>query len=201
MPITATKQSQFEQIPEGAYPARIYRILHIGTIPNEAFGGKNNKAYISFEFPTELREFDKAKGEQPMVLSQEYTLSFGDKSNLKKVIDACDPKALKIGTDGVVEEYDIESLLGKCCLVTVTHKTTAKGTYANIGACTVLPKGMDCPSQMNPSTLLNYDSFNEALFNSLPEFIKKKIESSDEYKMMKGEVPSIDDLDIDAIPF
>ncbi len=186
MAIKATKQSTFEIIPEGSYVARIYRILHIGTIPNEMYGGKTNKAYISFELPTETRVFDKERGEQPMVISNEYTLSFGEKSNLKKVIDACDPKALKVGTDGFVEEYDIENLLGKTCLVSVIHKTSAKGTYANVGSVTMVPKGMTCPPQVNESKILNYDSFDEAYFASLPEFLKKKIEASDEYKIMNG---------------
>lgn len=201
MPITATKQTQYEQIPEGAYPARIYRILHIGTVPNEMYGGTVNKAYITFEFPTETRVFDKDKGEQPMTLSNEYTLSFGDKSNLKKVIDACDPKALKVGTDGIVEEFDVESLVGKACLVTVIHKTTAKGTYANISACTVLPKGMDCPPQVNASKVLNYDNFDVEYFNTLPEFLKKKIQASAEYKVMNGEEVNLDDINVDDIPF
>lgn len=196
MPINAVKQQPFEQLAEGVYPARIYKIIHIGTA-NNSFGTRSNTAMISFEFPTELKIFDKAKGEQPMSLSQEYTLTFSEKANLRKLIDAVYPKALK--SEEELEAFDIEALMGQACLVTVVHKTTAKGTYANIGGTTALPKGMTCPDQVNPSQLLNYDNFDEAFFNAQPKFIQAKIESSDEYKAMKGEENQ--DFNLDEIPF
>jgi hypothetical protein len=206
MAILATrKESSFEPLPEGAYPARIYRIIHIGTTFNPMFGNMQNKVNIGFEFPTELKVFDSAKGEQPYVLSQDYTLSFGEKSNLKRVIDATDPKALKPGEDGLIENYDVSKLLGKTCLVTVVHKPSTKDknvVYANIGAVTVLPKGMTCPEAINEPQSLDYDNFNFDLFNSLPEFMKNKIKESDEYKAMtedKNKPPFDENADLGDI--
>lgn len=199
MAITATnKKTQYDILEEGAYPARIYQIIHIGTVPG--FQGKlQNKARITFEFPTEMKVFDEKKGEQPMVLSQDYTLSFNEKAGLRKVIDACDPKALKaVGEDGLVEVYDIEKLLGKSCLVTIIHKASKDGqnTYANIGGCTVLPKGMVCPAQINPSKSLSYDAWDQSFFETLPKFLQDAMKSSDEYRFMtidKDEVPFVGD--------
>lgn len=176
----------FEPLAEGAYPARIYQIVHVGTYPDYT-GALKNKVRLTFEFPTELKVFKEENGEQPQVLSQEYTVSFHEKSQLRKVIDACDPKALKsIDGDGFVEEYDIESLLGKSCLVTVIHKEAKTGdaVYANIGNCTVMPKGMECPSQINESRVLNYDAFNKEVFLAQPQFVQDKIKSSLEYKAL-----------------
>lgn len=36
------------------------------------------------ELPTELRVFSEKKGEQPLVIDKEYTLSMAEKSNLRK---------------------------------------------------------------------------------------------------------------------
>lgn len=174
--------ADFTPMDEGSYVARIYQILHIGTVAGYQ-GALQNKVRISFEFPTELKVFKEENGEQPLSLSQDYTLSFHEKATLTKVINACDPKALKVGDDGFMDEYDIEKLLGKSCLVTVIHKAGKEGkVFANIGNCTVLPKGMVCPPAMNPPKVLNYDNFDKEYFMSLPTFIQDKIRSSQEYR-------------------
>ncbi len=199
MPIYAKKSEgkTFDPIPEGAYPARIYQVIHLGTVVG--FQGQlQNKVRITWEFPTELKVFKEENGEQPMVLSNDYTLSFHEKSQLRKVIDACDPKALKtVGDDGLVESYDVENLLGKACLVTVIHKEAKAGdaVYANIGVCTVIPKGMICPPQINPSKSLSYDNWDQTYFETLPKFIQDKMKSSQEYGWM-----TIDKTD-DKAPF
>lgn len=185
----------FEPLAEGAYPARIYQIIHIGTIPGFQ-GALQNKVRITWEFPTEVKVFKEESGEQPQVLSNDYTLSFHEKSQLRKVIDACDPKALKtLGEDGLVEEYDIENLLGKSCLVTVVHaqSKTSEAVYANISNCTVMPKGMICPDQVNTSKSLSYDNFDNDYFISLPTFIQDKMRSSLEFKAMNE--------DLEGVPF
>lgn len=215
MPILATKSkgSNFEPIAEGSYPARIYQIIHLGTIPGFQ-GSMQNKVRISFEFPTELKVFKEENGEQPQVLSKEYTLSTHEKSGLRKLITACDPTAFKkISEDDFQEEYDIEKLLGKCCLVSVIHKDAKAGdaVYANIDVETVMPKGMVCDPQINESKSLSYDNFDESLFNSLPSFIQEKMKQSYEYKKMTedpNEVPFPDsynngdeDIKLEDIPF
>ena len=189
MPIYATnkKSEGFDPIEAGSYPARIYSMIQIGTV--EGFQGQlQNKVRISFELPTEMMVFDPAKGEQPRSISQDYTLSFHEKAKLRKVIQACDPKALELDEDGFMEEFDIEQILGKELLVTIAQKPKKDGTgnYAFIDNCTRLPKGMVCPPAINPTLVLSYGNWNEEVFQKLPEFIRTKMESSLEYKEIKG---------------
>lgn len=202
MPIIASKVQKVEIMEEGSYPARIYRIIHIGTIPS--FEGKlQDKVRITFEFPTEMRVFSEEKGEQPQVLSKEYTLSTHEKSALRKLIVACDPKALKPDDDGFVADYDIENLLGKPCLVSVEHTAKGENTYANIRVETPLPKGMACPPQVNESVSVSYDRFDQNAFDQLPLFIKEKMAQSLEYrKLMEkpGDVPFESDEEIRETP-
>jgi len=204
MAILAMKSSKADLIPEGAYPARIYQIIHVGTVPG--FEGQlQNKTRITFEFPTEKKVFDENKGEQPRVLSQAYTLSFGEKANLRKVINACDPKGLKTDVVGFVS-YDIENLIGKECLITVgqREKKNGEGKYNFVEAVTILPKGMECPAQINPSKILNYTKFDWELFKALPEFVRKEIEGSEEFKKLEKpkefEYPK-EDIKPSEIPF
>lgn len=190
MTILATnKKVEFEVMEAGSYSARVYQLIQLGHIPGFQ-GAIQNKVRIGFELPTELKVFNEEKGEQPRVISQEYTLSFHEKSKLRKVIEACDPNALKIGEDGFLEEFDIEKLVGKECLITVAHKpkNDGSGVFAYIDGVTRLPKGMLCPKAINEPIVLSYDNWNEAVFAKQPDFIKDKIKSSQEYqRMINGE--------------
>lgn len=190
------KGADIEILEAGSYPARIYQLIHIGTVPGYQ-GMLQNKVRIGFELPTEMKVFDEKKGEQPRAISQEYTLSFSEKSNLRKLILACDPKAIEVAEDGFVEEFDVENLLGKELLITILQKAKkdGSGNYAYIDSVTRLPKGMMCPEQINPSQLLSFDKWNDELFAKLPDFLRKAIESSEEYKVMNGEAPT------DGVPF
>jgi hypothetical protein len=47
------------------------------------FDTRQRKIRLSWELPTELRVFKEEKGEQPIAIHKEYTLSFGEKSNLR----------------------------------------------------------------------------------------------------------------------
>ena len=180
--IPATKTTKEVDIfPTGSYPARIYQIIHIGTVLG--YEGKlQNKVLITFEFPTELKVFDEKKGEQPRVLSIEATLSTHEKSGLTKIIKACDTK-------GIIEDqdYNVENLIGKACLVTVAHKKKKDGTgmYPILETFAPLPKGMVCPPQINPSKVLSFDNFDWNLFSTLPQFIQDAIKSSTEFFALK----------------
>lgn len=203
--LAKNNKQEYSILDEGSFPARIYQIIDLGTIPGFQ-GAMQHKVRITFEFPTETKIFKEENGEQPQVLSQDYTLSFHEKSGLRKLITACDPKAIKTGDDGFVEEYDIERLLGKSCLVSVKHKEGKENAvYANIDVATGMPKGMVCPPQVNESRVLSYDNFDTAYFETLPAFIKDKMKSSFEYKKMTedpNEVPFPDDeINIANIPF
>lgn len=200
MPIIATnkKGEGFDPIEAGSYPARIYQMIQIGTVAGYQ-GALQNKVRIGFELPTEMMVFDPAKGEQPRVISQDYTLSFHEKAKLRKVIEAADPEALKVDEDGFQEEFDVETLIGKPVLITIAHKPKkeGKGSYAFIDNCTRLPKGMTCPPAINPVQVLSFDKWDEELFKKLPEFIKENIKSSHEYKEMMGlSTEQIDDTEI-----
>jgi hypothetical protein len=55
---------------------------------------------------------------------------------------------------------------------------------------------MTCPPQINPSTVLSFDTWDKGLFESLPEFLQDKIKSSEEYRAMnraENETEAMDD--------
>jgi hypothetical protein len=201
--IKATKQeSTFELVPIGNHLARVYRVIHIGTAP-EAYMGEEqmmNKILIGFELCNEKKVFKEEKGEEPLVIGREFTLSMGKKSNLKKFVENMLGVALQ---DEEAYSFDIASLIGEACLLNVIHKVSGKGnTYALIQGASPVPKGMIVPAQHNPAQKLDYEKFDEELYKSLPEYIRTKIGKTEEFKKMRGFVDkSIEEIDSEDVPF
>lgn len=186
MSITATNEGvgNFQPLDAGTYPARCISMVHVGTVVEQIMGMEKtlNKVWISWEIPTELKEFKQGEGEKPYVISREFTLSMHEKATLRKFLESWRGKHF---TDDEAKSFDITKLLGIACMISVTHKTSASGkTFAEISNVSPVMKGFTVPNQFNPSIELNYDNFVNELFQRLPEFIRKKIESSVEYKKM-----------------
>lgn len=187
MSINATNESKpREIIPAGNYVARCYSMIHIGTVEEDYMGEIKhlNKVRVTWELPLETRVFDEAKGEQPMVISKEYTLSMHEKSNLRKDLENWRGKTF---TEEQAAHFDITKLLGIPCMLSIIHKTskTSQSTYAIISGIAAMPKGVECPLQHNETFEFNYeDKFDENVLNAMPDFIKDKIKSSAEYRKM-----------------
>lgn len=186
MAINAKASANYERelIPAGNYVARCYKMIEIGTVPTEFQGEKKmtHKVRIGWELPTELKIFSQEKGEQPCVIEKEYTLSLGDKSNLRKDLKSWRGKDF---TTEEAEKFDITKLLGIPCMLNVIHVSGKKDPskqYQAIGSISPLPKGLICDPQINPSFEFSFDGFSQEKFNLLPEYIRKQIEESDEYK-------------------
>lgn len=200
MSIKITKPQPQEQLEPGTYIARCYSMIHIGTTSFEWQGQtkKSNKVRISFELPTETKVFKEGESAKPWSVSSEYTLSLHEKSKFRPILESWRGKKF---TDEEMDNFDVTNLVGVPAMISVIHND--KG-YAEIATISKLPKGTECPPQVNESQVLDYDTFNEELFNKLPDFLKKKIESSDEYRNMKGLVtPHVQEtpLDSEEIPF
>ena len=192
--ITAKRGATREPVPAGTYPARLYKIIHYGTIPDTYMGQQKltNKIRFDWELPTEMRVFDPDKGEQPLSISKEYTLSMNENANLCKDIESWEGK--KFTLDEEAEAYDLTELIGRDCMINVAHKVAAGSgnTYAYIASISPMPKGMECPLPINPPFIWDYDAnFDDSILEGMHDFFKDKIKSSAEYqaKMEPIDVP------------
>lgn len=178
--LAENKGKQRELIPQGNYIARCYQMIEIGTVTEEFEGQTKTlkKVLIGWELPTELRVFDEAKGEQPMVKSNEYTLSMHEKAKLRGVLESWRGKAF---SEDEAKGFDITKLIGATCMLNIIHKVTPNGTYANISSVTPIPKGLTCPDAINEPFILSYDVFDYAKFMGLPGWIKDKMDKTPEF--------------------
>lgn len=190
MSIIATNNGvsgNFEPIPTGNYPARCYSMIHIGTIEDTILGQTKilNKVRITWELPTELKVFKEENGEQPMVISKEFTLSLHEKSTLRNFLKNWRGKDF---TEEEAKAFDVTKLIGVPCMLNITHKKSKDGqrVYAEIGSISAMPKGFVCPNQINDSFIFTYDDFDNETFMNLPEFLRLKMVTSVEFKKIQG---------------
>ena len=64
----------------------------------------------------------------------------------------------------------------------VVHAEKNGNVYANIASAAQLPKGMVAPAMFNKGTVIDVDSTPFEEIEALPDFIKDKMKSSEEYK-------------------
>ena len=176
--ITITENAvKKEIVPAGTHVARCYQMIHIGTIEWEYQGEKKftNKIRLSFELPNELRDYGA------MSISQEYTMSLHEKSNLRRDLQAWMGRELY---PGELKEFDITEMIGHPVLLSIIHKTSNAGhEFAAISSFSSMMEGVECPPQLNESFIFNYhDNFNLDWLNNQPEWLQEQIKSTDEYK-------------------
>jgi hypothetical protein len=210
MAINATNESSgnnFAPVEAGTYPARCYSMVQIGTVTENIMGTEKqlNKVRIGWELPTEQKEFKAGEGEKPYVVNKEFTLSLHEKSTLRKFLESWRGKNF---TEDEAKSFDVTKLLGVACMVSIVHKTSKAGkAYAEISNVSPVIKGFTVPSQINPTVVLSYDNFDFNVFNSLPEYLREKIQHSAEYKKMidnhEGHLAQgvLNESKIDDLPF
>jgi hypothetical protein len=161
-------------------------MIDLGTREEEILGQKKvvHKIRITFELPTELKVFNPEKGEQPCVISKEFTLSMNEKANLRAFLTSWRGKAF---TEEEASAFDVTKLLGVPCLLNVIHKQGRKDptkVFDEIASATPMPKGMVCPPQVNPTFEFSHSEWDWEKFNGLPNFLQEKIKQSEEYKAL-----------------
>ena len=179
---TEGSSKNFEQPTPGTKIARCVKVIDIGTQESEWEGIASYKRQniIAWELPNDLLKDGEYAG-QPFLVSKFYTASLGEKANLRK--DLVNWR----GRDFTKEElkgFDPKNVLGKSCMLSVTLNEKGKAKVTGVIA---LPKGMEVPSQFNPSVyfMLDEKNFDQAGFDVLSDGYKKMIMNSSEWVRMQ----------------
>lgn len=147
MPILVRKKkSEFDPAPEGLHAAVCADVWEPWTEerPAEWGGGIMDKTRLVW-----LIEDINPKTNRQFEVSQIYTMSLHEKSNLCKHLEAWRGKKF---TDEEKMGFDIEKLIGANCQLQVIHKITDSGTYANVQA--IVPPAKNAPKLHVPSGYL-----------------------------------------------
>lgn len=179
--------SDFEKVPPGTHVAVCDMIVDVGLQPGnpnfvgitdkdgkpDSRGQPSPKIYFRFEVPSQRMTYTKdgVEHEGPMTIYANFRASLNKKANLRKAIESWRGK--KFANDGEAEQYDVFAVLGKACMILVTH--SEDGKYANIDNIMALPDGVPKPKAENP--LLKYTKEEDAAYPQLPPFLREKIDN------------------------
>lgn len=120
-----------------------------------------HKVWITFEFPSEtfeLTDADENTETVPRILGKEFVVSMHEKSTLRKVIEACNPKATML-----------DDLVGTACIVTVG---STSGGKAKLTGYTPIMKGVEVPEPMLEPVVFDQDKPDMEVLEKLPKFIQ-----------------------------
>lgn len=197
----ATEGGQFFAVPlpeAGTYPAWCYSLIDIGTIEQEYKGkiSKGRRIYVNFEMPTLKASFGENKQPEPFVTGIELTLSTADRANLTKIVQNWRSKPF---TPEEKRAFNPAVMVGKPALINVIHKRKTKfvneviteitneNTVLKFNGISSVPKGMEMPKRCNDKFIWDWDvqikNFDFEAFAKIPEWLTRKIKTSDEFKL------------------
>lgn len=184
--------------PEGNHLGTCIALIDLGTQDSSYLGKVKHqrKVYIEWVLPNEV----DSEGRQHTV-GKRYTLSSDERANLRKDLESWRGRRFCDDDFHGERAFDLSSILGANCLVSVVHHEREGKVYANVMGISSLPKGTPVPTADHPATYLSLDpeSFDADAFSRLSEGIRKVIAASPEYKAVAGSVP--DSVRYDDIPF
>lgn len=187
----------FENPEPGTYAATCFRVIDLGTQTSEYQGKSNTRRQVLLSW-----ELDELMSDgRPFMVSKFYTLSLGEKANLRHDLEGWRGRAF---TKEELQGFPIKKLLGVPCLLSLSLNERNKIKVASVAK---LPKQMDPPEQRNESLYFSLEEFDQAAFDSLGEWVRKIIMQSPEFinrakrpKMTDNGFPA-DAENLDEIPF
>lgn len=129
-----------EPTPCGAIPAVCTNVYDLGMQPGYEEGTVVHKVVIAWELAEVMKEPSEFQGKR-FVVSQTFTASLNEKSNLRKVLESWRGRGF---TPDELRGFDLEKIIGVPCLLNIVPKTKADGTVtAVIAAVMPLPRGVE----------------------------------------------------------
>lgn len=130
-------ESQYVLIPAGVHAAICVDEIDIGAMPNRFEPEKGPVQSVRLVW--QLNE-ETAEG-RPFSIKKDYRASLHEKAALRKDLENWRGKPFSF--DELVG-FDLEKIVGVCCLLNIVHKPGSKGgLFSNIGAIMPLPRGME----------------------------------------------------------
>lgn len=131
-------KSSFTPHPEGQFVAQCVDTIDMGD-KVEQYQGQPPK--IVQKCVLVFRTGEVNEQGQPIDIGKEFTVSMGDKANLRKSLEQW--RGRKYTAEEAAEGVPLHRLCGQWALITVEHKTSGAGnTYGNINAIVGLPRQM-----------------------------------------------------------
>ena len=181
----------FKTVPAGLHLARCYRIIDLGTQRSEYDNVEKHQRKIMLGW--ELHGKDDEGNElvtdrgDPLAIFKNYTLSWNDKANLRIDLQNWRNKPF---TSAEMQRFDIQSILGAWCMLTVIQRPGKTGkNYANVKAVAPVPsviKSAGLPPAVNMNQVFRLAEPDYELYDTFGKGLKAMIEASPEWQALQG---------------
>ena len=172
-------------IEPGVYMAVCVGVIDLGEQYSEMFKNYRNEVQIVWEIPSETVEID---GEtKPRQLSRTFSVATSRKANLRAIISSWNGKTY---SDDEFGELDLFAQIGKPCMLNVVLNES--GEYSNVDSVVPMPKGVTAPVSTTPPIRWDMDAWDDAVFQTLPEWARDKIKKSTQYTKQHTPTDKID---------
>lgn len=192
---TGTERT-FELAPAGAFAARCFRVIDLGT-QTLTIKGETKMAHqclIGWELSKQM-----ADG-RPFTINEKYTVSLHEKAKLRTVLESWRGRKF---TEAERKGFDLKNILGKVCFVNIVHADKGDKAYANIASVMPVPDGMTSPPAHNEQIYFSINDWDESVFQKIPKFYQELIKKSPEFEQVDavGSNPGASSAEDDDIPF
>lgn len=132
-------ESKFKEHPDGQFVGQCVDTINLGEKVQDYPG---TPPYLALTCALVFRTGERNEELGEFIdVNREFTVSMGDKSNLKKFLEQWRGKPYT--KEQIDEGVPLDKLTGNHGLLTIAHRTSQKGrVYANITACVGIPKQM-----------------------------------------------------------
>lgn len=173
MIVKSNGNSEIKQLEPGVYTGIASAIIDLGIQENTLFGNKQRKAIIIWNI---VGETVKVNDEiLPRVMSKEYTMSLGEKSTLRKDLEAWRGKPF---TAEELNGFDLKDILNVPCQLQINQQDRNGKTYVNIAAIMAIPKGMKVEPIADTYVFDVDDKETWNNYDKIPNWIKEKIKKA-----------------------
>lgn len=199
-------EKEFKIAPVGLHMARLFKFVDLGHQAIEWAGTTKimHKVDLVWELHGDDEEGKPLKTDdgKPLIVTKRYTVSLGDQARLRQDLESWSNKKM---TTEDRKNFDLKNLLGKFCMVNITH--SEDGKFANVSGISPVPSALKNtqPQGINPTKSFWLQDFKQEEYDELSKYYKDKIAESSEWRGQQEReknAPKIQDDDIsDTIPF
>lgn len=173
MMVRSEGNSEIKQLEPGVYTGIATAIIDLGIQENMTYGKQQRKAIIVWNVVGETVKVNDE--ELPRVISKEYTMSLGEKSTLRKDLEAWRGRPF---TTEELQGFDLKNILNVPCQLQINQQEKNGKTYTNIAAIISIPKGMSVAPVDNVYIFDTYDLTTWENYDKIANWIKEKIKKA-----------------------
>ena len=173
MMVRSEGNSEIKQLEPGVYTGIATAIIDLGIQENMRYGKQQRKAIIVWNIVGETVKVNDE--ELPRVISKEYTMSLGEKSTLRKDLEAWRGRPF---TTEELQGFDLKNILNVPCQLQINQQEKNGKTYVNIAAIMAIPKGMSVAPVDSTYVFDTYDLSTWENYDKIANWIKEKIKKA-----------------------